>query len=286
MKKVVIIQKYPIFLIGMVLSIIFSACSYPEDEGKMAAYKLCECEKESFVNDKRVIDLYVEEFNSYSFKTRIEAREKLRELRQKVQTEFDECAKKVEDLRKEKESKYETNPKKAEKFQVGYDTYYKMKSYKPGRDFYGFDRIQTLIETIIPPAPDVEKLKKDLIEKNIFVKDMYYTVSYMGTGIGNYQRQFITWGEGWYTDECWKEIKVLNTTVSGPDSTIHPLNQGVCQFRVYLRLHNNKSGYETKKFNGNVNIKYAIRGADDDWVLERVETETKNHELHYWQPRR
>ena len=157
MEKDIIIQRYLFGSIFLVACIILSLYTTPEENGKMAAQALCDCERKSYMNYVKAYDLFLEEFNSYPFKTRVEAHEKLKEYEQKVQTEFDECAKIIENFRSKMERKYKKNPKKANEFQNAYEIDLNWERRHTARsDIEAKERVERFIQTIIPPTPDVE----------------------------------------------------------------------------------------------------------------------------------
>ena len=230
-------------ILSAVSSIILSSCSSPEKDGVKAAQKLCDCVDERGVNDKKARELYIKNFGSYSFKTRIEARETLNEISQKVQEGYYECVNKANTYREELGSKYHTNKEYAEKYQYAYNAH--QNAFNPKEIVYEFDyneRINSLILKIIPPKPDFERLKKDLIGRTFY----YNTV------------------KGWLPEsislEKIQEVRILNTNSIGDDYFL----------LVYLDLYK-RPGY-LDFGSGNINVTYRL-GNNDDWFIVNFRTE-------------
>ena len=106
-------------------TLVFSFCSSssPESDGIKAAKKFCDCIDEGNANTIKAYESYIKNFNSFSFKTRIEAREKLNEFLQKAQEETNRCQENAYAYRNELESKYITNEENKNKFWFAFDAH-------------------------------------------------------------------------------------------------------------------------------------------------------------------
>ena len=244
----------PYFILSCIFC--FFSCSSPESDGIKAAKKLCDCVDESHENIRQAHESYIKNFNSYSFRTRIEAREKLSDVLQKVYGDDSECRQKAYAYREELESKYKTNKENAEKFKYAFDSH--TNSFRPKEpvyEDYARDRINSLIFTIIPPKPNLEKLKNDLLISrgyDIYKKDSYYN-DYSGT------KQQIIWMST-IQPEYLKEVKILSATN----------NDDKYLLLVYLHIY--RGANYVYSVDENVIVTYSI-GGSDDWYIEKIETE-------------
>jgi len=239
-------QKNRIIFIGIVLCVLVSACSSPESDGKKAAKKWCDCSIEYAGKMNKVYETYIENFDSYSFKTRIAAREEINKRIQEVENELNKCREKATTYHNKLNDKYLTNREKAAKYQYAYIA--QNNSFTaPVVDVNTFSSaISNLIQTIIPPKPDLEKLKRDLIGRKITEQP------------NGYHRQ------GWYWEiespNELKEVKIVNATENGADYILD----------VYLLLQGEANQHEA-----NVRITY-ILGQYNDWTIEFLETQEIN----------
>jgi len=175
--------KQSVVLFGIAF-IIFSSCSSPESDGIKAAKMKYNCEddynkrhNEITMEQNKAYEAFIKNFHSHSFKTRVEAREKLneyleksRESFQKLEDDARECEKKAYEYRNKLRNKYETNREKEEKFSYAYNNYRpkERKSDTKQEAYVDYQsQIRALIQTIIPPKPDLERLKTDLIGRKI-----------------------------------------------------------------------------------------------------------------------
>ena len=89
-KKVAIMHKKPIMLIGLVFCVFVLSCSSPESDGIKAAKMAYNYGKDYGKRSEEIVkeqnkayESYIKKFDSYSFKTRVDAREKLNEYLEK-----------------------------------------------------------------------------------------------------------------------------------------------------------------------------------------------------------
>jgi len=231
-------------LTGILLLFAFLAsCSSPESDGKKAAQKTCDCIDEYAGKLNKAYESYIEKFNSYSFKTRIEAREKISRDVQEVEDEFIKSEEKSAAYRDKLNGKYLTNRENAIKFQYAYNTQYAAYS-APSVDTVTFQsRINSLVQTIIPPKPDLEKLKKGLIGRKI------------AEGIDGYR------GRDWYWEikspNDLKSVEIKNAENRGDDYLLD----------VHIILRGENTDYEA-----DVKIVYVLRQYDD-WTIDIIETQ-------------
>ena len=219
--------------------IILSACSSssPEKDGIKAAKQICDCRDDMTEIVIKATESYIKNFN---FNTRIEAREKLNEMQQKVEADYRECINNANAYRDELKSKYITNQENVGKFDYAYNAHVDAFVPKPPPSRYeGVDfqsQIETMIKSIIPPKPDLEKLKKDLIGREF------------KANIPNNEKPYYLYNWTWKVkslDEL-KEVEILDIT--GNDN----------QFDMNLRMKGQVNQFD-------ITITYALQG--DDWRL-------------------
>jgi len=154
---------------------------------------------------------------------------------QKLDEDAREWEKKAYEYRNKLRSKYETNREKEDKFNYAYNNYNpKESSSKASQDVYVdyHSRIRDLILTIIPPKPDVERLKNDLISR---------IITNQTAGYSNWT----------ITLEDLNTLEVLNIT----DNSTEVL------FNTQLRLQ------KTNQWDANINVKYALPNNEDWWII-------------------
>jgi len=247
-------QKNPTILIGMVLCIIVSACSSPESDGikaaKMAEKMAVDYQKkrnEIIREQNKAYESYLKKFDSYSFKTRVDAREKLneyleksRESLQKHEANGYELGNIINEYRDKLKSKYVTNREKEEKFYYAFNNYQPTKLNSIATESVNNDyqsQINAKIQAIIPPKPDLERLKNDLIGR---------TINNLTTGYTNWKLNSL--------DEL-NELEIRNSTDSGAEYL----------FDINLILQG-----AANKWEANVSAKYVL-GNYDDWRINTVE---------------
>jgi hypothetical protein len=268
------IQKQSIALIGITTCVILSACSSssPEKDGIKAAQKFCDCRDDMYESGIKTAELYIKNFNSYSFKTRSDAREKLNEIGKKIQEDFQNCHENATAYREEQRNKYVTNQENIEKFNYAFDAHgnnYVSKSQSSdGIDYQS--TIDNLIKSIIPPKPeiDLERLKKDLLGRGIYKKGFYHD-----RPTNDNIPLYVIWGGYGITTDHLKEVKILNVIDKGDEYVLN----------VYLRLQGDIHGmtaYGTwvrpnQSFDGNVNVIYEIWDTSDnfEWRRKGIEAE-------------
>ena len=234
---------------GIILS--FASCSSPESDGIKAA-KVAYNYRKDYEKKQRDItkgqnkayETYIKKFNSYSFKTRVEAREKLSEHLdkpnksfQKLDEDYREWMNKAYEYRNKLAGKYQTNREKEDKFNYAYNNYRPIESSsKTPQDVYidYQSEIRNLIKTIIPPKPNVEQLKNDL----------------NGRVIVNQTAGYYNWTIN--SSEDLKELEVLNTTDNGKEIL----------FDTQLKLQ------RTNQWDAIINVRYVLSDNEDWWKLE------------------
>ena len=241
---------YTWLVLTLIASLTLSSCSSPESDGRKSARRLADCVNQYAAKLKKDYESYIKDFDSYSFETRIDARKKLVEIIIKADLELAECEQKTKDYQNKLKSKYLTNREKVEKFNYAYAAHCKARidatKIEENLDFYKQQAI-ALIQTIIPPIPDSEKLKKDLIGRRIKEPEDGY---------------FPHWDwEIKFSNEM-KEVEILNVSYNDGDDN--------CLFDLRLRLQG-----EHNEYDANVNITYVLREYDD-WRIDFLESKSRD----------
>ena len=142
-------------LIICFLAICLLSCSSPEEDGKKAAEKYCDCKIGYYEKFNEVFELYIKNYNSYSFETQSEAREKLSEYLGNLENEEENlnvCLKNASEFRSNLENQYFTSEDKKQKFQNTYNETENECIASPQNDAYNDyqERIETMIGEIPP----------------------------------------------------------------------------------------------------------------------------------------
>ncbi len=151
-------------LLPIMASCLIASCSSPEADGKEAAQRFCDCEKERV--EKRVNAYYdfIRDFDSYDFTTRIEAREKLQEIDRDLDEAYRTRIRQADNYLQKARNKYLTNYEKNTQFEYAYNSYYNANiKVADNQSSNLMDQINRQIATIIPPDPDETKIRKDLV---------------------------------------------------------------------------------------------------------------------------
>lgn len=245
-------MKSNIIIFQIILCVLLIACSNPESDGKKAAEKFCDCEKEFTKKTNKETQNFINNFADYGFNTRIEARKKLEELMDKVSREYESCTQKAQQAYTKLKGKYVGNYEKTTKFEYAYNAKKNFGEQKIQHGIPNQMEINNLILTIIPPKPDAEKIKHDLVGRKITEQP------------NGYHRQDWYWliEEGEI-----KDIQIISDNrVFGdeePYSRTH-------QFEVRLILQADGGAHEAF-----VNLIYVLR-QEDDWTIDFLESKQIN----------
>ena len=243
MQKLKLMKDKNLFFIYCVL--LFVACSFPEIDGKKAADKFCDCDKEFTKNMSNETLKFINNFADFGFQTRVEAREKSEELIEIASQAYSTCIQKAQQKYSKLKGKYVGNYEKTTKFEYAYNS---KKEYDEQEVKHGIPNqmeINDLILTIIPPKPNTEKIKQDLIGRKITEQP------------NGYHRQ------GWYwliEEREIKEIQIISENKQGNDYL----------FGIRLILQADGSAHEAF-----VNLTYVLR-QNDDWSIDFLESKQVN----------
>jgi len=227
---------------GVVLC-FFSACSSPESDGKKAAEKFCDCDKEFTENLGKETQNFISNFADFGFQTRVEAREKSEELIEKASRKYESCVQKAQQEYSKLKGKYVGNYEKVTKFEYAYNSKREFDEQEMRHGVSNQMEINNLILTVIPPKPNTENIKRDLIGRKITPQPKsYYSQSWF-----------------WEIKEGdIREIEIVSDKKQG-DTYL---------FGVRLILQSDGGAHEAF-----VNLTYALR-QNDDWTIEFLENKS------------
>ena len=262
MKRVL---SYLMMAAFVVLTAFFTACSSPESDGIKVAKKGCDCERVRLDVNQKAIELYISEyskfikdFNSYNFSNRVDFISKYQEINDNIIQKNDEssqlfsdCLQKAEEYYRKESEKYATNQEKKEQFEYARRNYRcevkneKIQSLSSQHSDLN-EQIKSLKLSIIPPIPDIEKIKNDL--RGHTIKSGYFNAHF------NHRDQLV-----WKitpSDE-FNEIEILNV-IPNED----------CIFEVRFRLQG-----RINQFVANVSITFVLRDYND-WSIAEIQTKS------------
>jgi len=249
----------------MICLCLISCGSNPKKIGEQLGREYCDCKKE---HDSVYRD-FLAKFDSYGFKTRIEARKKLQDLQNEAEKKFEENKTRFEQKVKELQAKFPTDiydisdPKiqkkyreNPQKFSVEFENNREKAKAIAGairsitsqcdapdkEKEQDYSKISAKILTIIPPRPDAENLKQNLVKRRLIEQP------------GGY------YGQGWgiqiaSADEI-KSIKIENGEKIGDDYV----------FDVHLLIQK-----EVNQYDADLKITSVLRQSDD-WQIDFIET--------------
>jgi hypothetical protein len=242
MKNVSTTLAFALFISALA---ILNACSSPEADGKKVAEKFCDCEQEAVDSRQKEYLALAQKFDSYEFKTRVEVREKIQAVVDKAAGQRQDCLQGAQKTYLKVSGKYATNYEKNTKFEYAYQGYISAHPTEEEDVAPLVSQINKLILSIIPPKPDVEKIKLDLVGRKIMEQRP--------------DHQFTGWK--WLVKENdIKDIHIVGEKKQGDD----------CLFEVRLILQAEGGAYEV-----NINLTYVLRQYDD-WKLDFLENKEVN----------
>ncbi|MDR0833872.1 MAG: hypothetical protein LBN93_06770 [Candidatus Symbiothrix sp.] len=247
----------------------FESCDSPKSKGEKLGQEYCECQKEYVEAQEKAYQEFLAKFDSYSFKTRSDARQKWQDLQDETTRKFEERKGQIEDKIKKAQSEFPTDvsnlldPKILQKYAKNPQKYLKEfeKNQKKASEFNDglrnaanqcvespiipdYSAIDKKIATITPAQPDVQSLKNGLQGRRITEPANGY------------------FGQGWSwqinSPEEIKEVKIEKAEKSGDDYALD----------VHLILQRGESA----KYEANVKIICVLKPENDDWTVDFIET--------------
>ena len=255
MKLKKLVQFFGIIIAVFTVAIIFTSCSSPESNGKKVGEKYCNCRKVYEDVEQKKLEITQKEyskfakgFNSYKFQNRLDVRSKVQEIENTIQQmhheadkSYRECLQKAEEYYQKIDEKYATNKEKREKFNYARNNYrcQEVKNNKKELLYSEISNLRKQMEnlrlTVIPPKPDIEKIKCDLIGRTIVIPD---------------ERCVPNWS---IKENIIKDFQIVNES-KGNDKY---------SFEIRLFLQRNLIG----DLEASVNVTYVLRD-NDDWKFD------------------
>ena len=222
--------------------LLISACSNPEAEGRKAAEQYCDCTRIYEKNSQKEYENLINKFESFKFKSRIEVRKKTLEIGEKVSAMRTNCEQKALLNYQKVSQKYISNQKKSSEFQYAYKALVEssLQAMEKSDNTLLLSQLENKIRTIIPPDPEAETIKTDLIERTI-----------MEPTREKYRTKFDI-----KSKEQIKEV-IINDKKKTGDEIVY-----------FVRL--NLSG-DVNAYIADINITYML-GNYDDWTIEHIES--------------
>lgn len=159
-------NRFLIKVVGMILIasqvLCLESCGSPESDGEKAASAMVDCEISYNQNLEDKLRDYLENFEKYEFKSRVEARGKVDEIIYTVEQEYEKNVKKAEQQYQKLKKKHITNRKDNQAFEYAYNAIMEISNINRNGIPFSAD-IEMKIKSIIPPLPTIEIIKQDLV---------------------------------------------------------------------------------------------------------------------------
>ncbi len=232
-------MKTKVFLL-FTLCILIS-CSSPESDGKLAARKYCDCEKNRMESINHAYQKFLRDFKSYNFKSRVEAREKIAEFEKEIEMDYLANKMDADDFYKKVKNRYLTNFEKNLQFEYAFNQYYNA-NIKVENSYIQLEKqVNKQIANIIPPKPDIEKVCLDLVGRKFTEKE---TVEFPN----------LSWE---ITDNLIKQCDIISEEQCGDEYT----------YNIHLILQENGGKYEV-----DIHLFYVLFDNESDWKIDFVES--------------
>lgn len=233
-------------IILCICGILLVSCASPESDGKQVALAYCNAANTSIEYCKAEYSRLIDNFESENFTTRVEVREIMQKIEDNAEQLKARKEAQAEKLYYEKSGKYATDYSKITAFQTAFNN--TQREFKPldeeSMSVYT-NKLNNLILTIIPPKPDINKIKRDLIGREIWGLE------------GSY---FAGWS--WeITAESLKDLYIIEDS----DTTNKNGN------RIYY-VHLTISSASGTCYETDVKLYYRL-GHADDWTLDMLENQ-------------
>ena len=233
-----------LFFIGF-LAVIFIACSSPERDGRRASQNFCDCADEFEKNLDRTMQYIFNNFVRQNFVTRVEARQWSDELMTQIMRTLADCNYKAEYNYFRLKERYIGNREQTAKFEYAFRANMEFASRETVSNI-DWCKIASLISTIIPPKPNLEKIKRDLVGRRITPQ------------LDSYFRRDRFWE---IQNDDIRDIQIMNESRRGNDYW----------FQVRLVFQQDAGAFEAF-----VNLTYVLPRYADDWEISFQENISVN----------
>lgn len=153
----------------LIIVFLFVFKDDPESDGKKSAQKFCDCENDKTEESVTRLNEYVNSFNGYNFKRRVDAYEKYEEITKSVEKNFNECQAKAYEINGKFKNIYNYNKTLLTKFNKAYQTQFDNCNahLQNGKYFIIKNSCDSLLMSIYEPPPEPTRIMNDLIGKSI-----------------------------------------------------------------------------------------------------------------------
>ncbi len=229
-------------------TLLLSACSSPESDGKSMANKLNNCNESYMEEMQKMESNFIAGFNGAVFQTRKEAKQAYLDASEEVYTKLRDALAKVYEQEAEMSKQYASDYKKKSKYDSALssniDKELKSKVVALTMATEIPESVMAKVRTIIPPKPDYLQIQEDLVGHSLSegVEDGYYLSSWR-----------------WVI----KDDEISDFSI---ESVLSDMPQD------YLLVANMRLTSEVgKAFDAKVKIRYVLP-QNDDWTIEFVQS--------------
>lgn len=234
-------MKYHSRFLYYVISLLFCAltsCNNPKSAGTNAAEEIIKCNEEHAANLQKEISNFIQTFSNQNYKSRLEAREALQNTIANVDEEYREKLLTAQQNYDKYADEYKTDYSNLEEFQDAFLSRMSQYSDEPIDTASLCHNARQLILSIIPTAPNSNKIQADLVG-----------------------RSWQDSPEGYFGSKAHriKENEIQKITITKDSKTDNRIDLNV---DLVLQEHVGGASY---KVNGDV---VYILGDADDWTLD------------------
>ncbi len=150
-------------IVALSMCLFLMSCNSPYSDGEKAAEAFNKSEQTYLTDLQNKVGEYINKFDSYGFSTRVEARQKLNSIITEVRTNYESDLRSAERLYAQLKNRYGNKYEEAQSFAEGFEGRRKYENIDTTAILPMQAEINSLIKTIIPPKPNLEKIQKDLV---------------------------------------------------------------------------------------------------------------------------
>ena len=150
------------YVVALMVSLSLLSCSSPRKDGEKAARAFNESEQTYQTDLKDRIQDFVDDFDSYGFTSRVDARKKINDIVAGVKNDYEKNLRSAKLLFTKLQTKYSDNYEDSRSFETGFAENRRSEKIDTAANLPMQEEINLLIKSIIPPKPDGDKMKKDL----------------------------------------------------------------------------------------------------------------------------
>lgn len=204
----------------------------PQKDGVKSAMAYCSCMDDNAALENTRYKQFIDSFPAYSFKSRLEAREKLGEVQTKINQELTNCFQEADIKMNNLEKRYTLKPAEASVFLSSFEGIHSSCTSSDGIAMSPYyDEAEAKIMTLPMPGPELDQIKNDLLGKRI----PGFQISYLSD---------------------METVEVIHQTESN--------NRLESLVKLVLRSRNQNATYETE-------VMMVYNTAGDNWQFESID---------------